>query len=898
MKKAVLSQFLNRKKLSFQNRYNLLWVCLCSCLLLITTGLNAQTIADTMLIPRADTLNLLADTLTGIKTDTPKNEIKMMEKKSISPKGSFTLEGVIKDYTTAEPLSFATVSFTGTGFGKRADIDGKFSFLLEEWPSDSLTISVIGYTKKIIPIDRKAAFQSLKIELERSAFQMKDFVIKFDRDPALALVKKVIKNKSFNNYDKAGNYSYEVYNKLEMDINKIPKKAFRQSPILKKFDFVQSFIDSTSEEKPFLPLFLTETISDFYYQSKPKKSKEYIRGSRISGYKNQSVSQMLGSMYQNINIYKNSILIFDVDFVSPIANDAPTFYKYQLMDTQVVNGKTCYQVAFTPKRSGEHTFNGDFWIHDTDFAVQKVNMIVTKEQNINWVNKVTMMQEFTCFEDTLWFLTKDKFYVDFLPPHGDKVAGFLGRKTTTYRNIVVNDPAIEQIIENKKKVSDTELDPEAENRNEDYWNSVRHETLSKNEKSIYKMIDTIQSLPIYKKYYSILYLLGTGIKEVGPLEIGPIYNLYSSNVIEGRRLRLTLGTTPKLFKDVYLRGYIAYGFNDERVKYMGSALWLLRRQPRSYIYAEYKHDIDNTVNQYDAAGSLDNIFSSIGRKSGVPWKLAFVDKQRLEYYNSYFNGFSYMLSFERKDFTPYNPLPYINILYNNDGLNTNTITVNESGLELRYAHQEKFIEGNYYRSSIGTKYPVFKFYAGIGIKGFLDADYQFTKLRLTISDYQSLGRFGSLYYNVFAGKIFGKLPYPILEIHPGNEFYYYAAHSFNMMYRYEYISDAYAGLIMEHSMGSLFFKYIPYVKKMKIRTFWNMKGVYGNLSTANQAINMNKGFDFQTLAKSPYLEAGTGLENIFKVLRVDFVWRLLPYRNNNDTPSRRFGIFGSLKFAF
>lgn len=123
------------------------------------------------------------------------------------------------------------------------------------------------------------------MELERASIEIKNVVFKYDKNPGLTLVKKVIKAKPINNYDKAENYYYEVYNKLEMDINKIPKKAFKTSPILKKFNFVQSFIDSTSEERPFLPLFLTETISDYYYQKKPKKMKEFIKGSRISGYK-------------------------------------------------------------------------------------------------------------------------------------------------------------------------------------------------------------------------------------------------------------------------------------------------------------------------------------------------------------------------------------------------------------------------------------------------------------------------------------------------------------------------------------------------------------------------------------------------------------------------------------
>ena len=290
---------------------------------------------------------------------------------------TFIIEGLITDYTTSEPLSFATIYFQGTGVGMRTDIGGKFKFILDEIPSDTLAISNLGYTKKIILIQKDIKNQVLKIELERGSVQIKNVIFKYDRNPGLTLVKKVIKNKPLNNYDKADNYSYEVYNKLEMDINKIPKKSFKISPILKKFSFVQNYIDSTSEDRPFLPLFLTETLSDYYYQKKPKKTKEVIKGSRISGYKNQSVSKMLGSMYQNINFYDNVIPIFNVGFVSPIAKDAASFYKYEITDTQWVHNKLCYQVAFMPKRSGEHTFNGDFWVHDTDFAVQKMNMIVT-----------------------------------------------------------------------------------------------------------------------------------------------------------------------------------------------------------------------------------------------------------------------------------------------------------------------------------------------------------------------------------------------------------------------------------------------------------------------------------------------------------------------------------------
>jgi hypothetical protein len=193
------------------------------------------------------------------------------------------IEGVIKDFTTAEPLSFATISFSHTTKGTRANIDGKFTFISNEGNLDTMIISSIGYGKKYILLDTSKEKSFYQIEMERASIQMKNFVFKYDRNPGLTLIKKVIKNKHLHNYDKATNYSYEVYNKLEIDINKIPKKSFKENGILKNFNFIQNFIDSSSEEKPFLPLFLTETISDYYYQKKPKKTKEFIKGSRISG---------------------------------------------------------------------------------------------------------------------------------------------------------------------------------------------------------------------------------------------------------------------------------------------------------------------------------------------------------------------------------------------------------------------------------------------------------------------------------------------------------------------------------------------------------------------------------------------------------------------------------------
>ena len=811
---------------------------------------------------------------------------------------SIILKGRVIDAVTTEPISFATVFFEGTAVGQKADIDGNFNMALSKFPKDTLTISSIGYTTARIPINAAIAKWPLKIELTRGSVTMRDFVVSVDKNPALKLIKKAIARKNINNYDKAACYQYEVYNKLELDFNKIPQKAFKSQLFLKDFSFIQDFIDTTSEDKPFLPMFLTETISDFYYQHKPKRTHEIIKGTRMSGYENKSVQKLLGGMYQNINVYDNSIPIFSVMFVSPLADNAPNYYNFTITDTQLIQNKLCYQVGFSPKREGEHTFYGDIWIHDTDYAVQKINLLVTKDQQINWVSKVTLMQEFACFEDTLWFLQKDKFYVDFVAPQGEKLAGFIGRKTTTYRNLIVNDPATIAFIDAHKNEADIETPPEALHRDEDYWNSVRHETLSKNEQQIYKMIDTIQSLPVYKKYYNRLYFLGTGIKEVGPLELGSVYNLISVNPVEGLRVRFTLGTTPKLFKNIYLNGYVAYGQRDARWKYKASALWLLKREPRSFIYAEIKKDLDNSISSFNETGSLDNIFSFLGRRPGIPWKLAFVDKMRLEYALCNHDGFRFLLSAEKKRYTPYAPLPSTSIFVDRNGQASNSVNSSELGLEVRYCYKEQFVEGNYYRTSLGSEYPLVKAYIAQGFKNILQGDYHYTRARLTIGDYQPIGRLGAIEYTVFGGKTWGTLPYNLLEIMPGNEFYYGNRYAFNMMQRYEYLSDLYVGAFFEHSLGAFIFKYIPYVRDTRIRTFWNVKTVYGRLSPENETLNLNAAYPFQNLARAPYVEVGTGVENIFRFLRIDAVYRALPTAVRQDSPIKRFGLFAGAKFDF
>ncbi len=281
-----------------------------------------------------------------------------------------------------------------------------------------------------------------------------------------------------------------------------------------------------------------------------------------------------------------------------------------------------------------------------------------------------------------------------------------------------------------------------------------------------------------------------------------------------------------------------------------------------------------------------------------PGSWPFSDDERFEFYKEYFSGFSHRLILQHREFTPYSPLPSTGIFYDYNGNPSNSVTSSEVGLELRYAYKEKYIDGQYLRVNIGSKYPVIDLEVDAGIKDLLNSGYSYQKARFSITESINIPPFGHLYYNVFAGKYFGTLPYPLLEIHPGNEYYYYNQYAFEMMNSYEFISDQYAGFNIEHNIGGGIFNHIPLLKRLKWRQFWTAKGIIGSLSEANEQLNLNKGYPFRTLQGDPYLELGTGISNIFQVFRIDFDWRVAPAPIAGEAKAGYFGIFGSVNFQF
>ena len=802
-----------------------------------------------------------------------------------------TLKGWVLDAHNEEAIPYASVVLKPVMKGTITDSLGFFELDIEPgWKADTLEITYVGYEPYRMAVSSWRDSGVVKIFLERAV--TRGVIVKTKADRGLILWRKIVRNKPHNDRSRFPVFSYELHNKLELDFNRVNKEKLAEIKMAKPFSFILDNIDTSEGGVPVLPVFLTETLSDYYFQRNPRKSREVIKASITNGLNNESVTKLLGGMYQNVNVYSNFIPVFDKQFVSPLSNNGDNYYVYHTPDTVLVNGRRFYHWVFYPKRKGENTFEGDAWVHDTTFAIQRIQLRLTGLSNVNHIENLSVYQDFAMVNDSTWFLSKDKFVADVYPVGKNKF-GMKGRKTTTYRQVEFDREKVERALMANKLQEEVVVLPDSEKKSEDYWKEERHEALTKNEASIYKMIDTLQQMPLFKKYSNTLYFVTTGYKPIGNFEIGPWYNWVTLNAWEGLRTRFDLGTTPGFNPNWYLHGYLAYGFGDQKFKGKAEAYYFIKKDPRSFVHATYLNDIDNGQNYYDEV-SLDNIFALAIRKPDVPIKFLQVEMQELEYYYSTRTGLSAKIGVQHKVFNPLDNIPGKENFSSGKGEALNNFEV---ALTLRFSYLEKFLNGNYFRTSLGSEYPTVEVQYHKGISGVFNSNYNYHKLKFRINDYFKIAPYGTLEINLYAGKTFGTLPYMLLEVAPGNEIYYYNKYAFNLMNRFEYLTDRYAGFAVEHNIGSGVFKYFGPTRKMKWRQFWNIKTIAGDLTDANVALNFVPDHPFQNLDGKMYIEGGTGIDNIFKFLRLDAVWRFGP-RPLPDNWVSKFGVFGSFRLAF
>ncbi|MCH8331377.1 MAG: hypothetical protein IH946_08340, partial [Bacteroidetes bacterium] len=373
----------------------------------------------------------------------------------------------------------------------------------------------------------------------------------------------------------------------------------------------------------------------------------------------------------------------------------------------------------------------------------------------------------------------------------------------------------------------------------------------------------------------------------------PYFTTYSSNDVEGNRLRLGMRTSNDFSTRWVIGGHVAYGFRDSEIKYGGFTEYYLSKKPRQSIGGEYKNDV-NVSAQYKEEFGQDNIFSGFYRRR-IPQKLIRIEEKKVFYNREWNFGYSNKLSFSNRIINPYFDFEYIR---GGDTPNQDTVTIlntSEVLFNARFAYHEKFVSGEFSRISLGTKYPVIQLQYTKGLRDVLESQFDYHKIEVNISDNFSINPIGTFYFIIEGGKVIGTLPYLLLEVHPGNETYFYSKHAFNNMNLYEFISDTYAKIYVSHHFGGFLFNKIPGVRKLKLRSLVAGKAVIGNINPANLANNTTDINTFTIPYPIPYMEVGGGIENILKILRLDATWRLNYFTGPNVTP---FSVRLSLQLEF
>ena len=813
---------------------------------------------------------------------------------------NYTIRGRVLDADTKEGLPFCNVYFRGTTIGVATDVDGYYEITTAEW-RDSLTASALGYEN----LSKRLAdtpLQNVDFYLSTSRFDLQEIVVLAGENPANRIVRGIIANKDRNRIESQESIQYESYAKVELDIENIDERL-RTSRLLKPFEFIFENVDSTSDEKPFLPIYINEVLEDIFLVKGKGSPRNIIRAQRNSGTDNPTIVEYIKKIHAPFSIYDNWIYVLEKGFISPFANAAPVYYEYYIQDSVIVDGRLRYNLKFKPKRKQETTFYGDFWVEDSTFAIERVNMRMSPNVNINLVRRIIIYQEFKP-ADGLWLPSLQKMIVDFSP--AEKAPGMIGRRTETFRNFIINNEQT-RLRYAKTKPEDNLRDPNFVN-SEDFWAQARHVPLSSTEEKVYALVDSIKNVPAYKTYTQIAEILVNGYFITGSWELGPYSSIYGINPVEGNRFRLGARTSTNFNKDLRLGGYLAYGTQDEAFKYGADFIWVMNKYPRMVVGGAYKNDI--SLNSESSEDFVETDFFSGTLRRNIPMKLIRVEEAKLYYERYWDRGFSNRVTLLTRYMDPYggSASRSFDYAYLDDAERPfhvdSTLSTTEFIFKTRFAYDEILLDGNYERVSAGTKYPIIELQYALGINGLLDGDYHYHRLSFSYRHYVNINPIGWLAYRFKAGRVFGKVPFLLMEVHPGNEGFFMARGIFNTMNRYEFASDTYAQLVLEHHFDGFFLNKIPLMRKLKWREVVSFKAVIGSISEENRIANQLNWFDsqkndryngFRAPSHQPYMEAGIGLENILKIIRIDAIWRL----NYLDNPqASRFSVVGGFYFFF
>ena len=835
---------------------------------------------------------------------------------------SFTsASGIVKDSITGEPLPFVSVYFDGSTIGAMTDDNGTFT-LQNNQGYTKLAAASLGYDTKFIDLKPGKKNDNLELLLKPTAFEISEVVVKPKREkytrkdnPAVELIKKVIAHKNDNRIEAKPEYQTEVYEKLSLSLDNF-NPNLDKNKFLKKFKFIKNYLDTSEfNGKPILTVSVRENLSDFYYRKSPKAEKTIVRAKRMQGIDKTlddggGITSNLEEIFKSINIFDNNIPILLNRFVSPLSSTlATTYYHYYIMDTLDVGGDKCVDLAFVPANSESYGFTGRLYITlDGNYAVKKVLLNTPANINLNWVDKLRIEQEFKQMPDSTWVLDQENTFVNFYVVKGTQQ--LYAHQLRNYDNYNFNVQNADSVF---GLLGALHVLPEATVQPDTFWIHNRPIPLKEKEDALKDLLGQLRKVPAFNAIIKTAEILITGYiptandKKVTKFDFGPMNTTFSANHLEGFRMRVGGMTTANLNPYWFASGYLAYGTNDRKIKYN-------LKLTHSFTKKEY-HEGENPVNnlsfiqEYDVYTpgqdflftSKDNIF--VAWKVGEPvTKMQYIRKSVLQYEKEWLNGLTWKSWIMNQNNEAAGTLQYIKRDESGNLYHIKDFTTSEIGTQLRFAPGERAYNGRSGKESVfnlSKDAPVFKLSHQLGIKGVLGGDYNYTHTEISAEQRIWLSSIGPIDAQVKAGKDWVKVPFPLLILPNTNQSITIQPEAFHMMNALEFVTDQYVSFNATYYLKGWILNRIPGIKWLRLREVLSFNMIYGGLTDKNNP-TLTPGLFLlpdgtQPLGSTPYMECSVGLENIFKILRIDY-YRRLTYLDHPDI--KKGGIRIALRFTF
>ncbi len=813
------------------------------------------------------------------------------------------IHGKITDKATGEALPYTSVRIRNSSNGTTSDNNGYFSFYTNAL-RDTLIVSSLGYKEERIALNSKTRFP-LNIKMKADSYELVEVTIKPKREkyrkkdnPAVILARNIIKRRDDNAPENKPFYSRKRHERLNIALNNF--NSAKESHFGKGFSFLDQYIDtSLVSGKPILYISSRELIGNDYHSKEPNRKRQYVQARKRNGIDDIASAESLEAVYEetfrDIDIFQDNVSLFSSKFVSPLSKLGPTFYRYYILDTIDVDGEKCYDLAFTPFNSESFGFTGHLYVTaDSTYFTKLVQMNVPHDINMNFIEYMNIKQQFDRLPDGTRILNNESLVAEFKIV--DAVNGFYAHRQVEYRDYnFEKDSLAEKVLNHPGTVMESDL---STRRTQEYWTENRIAEVTGKEQSVDQMMKELRKNPVYywlEKGVTFLFTGWIPLREhEPPVFYGPVNTTVSHNALEGYRLRTGAMTSAYLNPHLFGQFYAAYGIEDKKLKYMGELEYSFAKKkehPNEFPIRSLKLRYENDIFQYGQNylhTNKDNIFLSIKRKSDN--KIGYVKKAEFTYTHEFYNHFSYHLTLRnRKDISshlvPFEQTRTIN--GTTESHFVKELTQSEIELKLRWAPKEKFTQTKWNRYRVQPEHPVFTLTHTAGAKGVLGSDYSYQHTEFSFEKRFWFSAFGYTNCIIKAGKVWDKVPFPLLIMPNANLSYTIQKESYDLMNAMEFFNDEYISWDLTYFMNGLIFNRIPLIRKLNWREVITCRGMYGRLSEKNRPNPLDTGdlykFPYENdqyhyLGDKPYVEIGIGIENIFRVLRVDYV-RRLTYRD-------------------